>query len=284
MLRPLTGAYPVCGVVFAIFGHLLRWGLPCRVSVCANANYGRRWSSLLEPNDPSPKPTKSIIGSSSASGCSSQPRIFSSISSRSSTLVPLPTRGLRRRRVVHSMIARNPRWGKGRREDQARHLLGLVELGEVASTGQQEQLGVGELLVEVAGHTSVQGPVGFAKNYPHRTPERPHLGLGSGSAPNGTQKVVIESEECRFRTRRRGELLIEERHELFPHFLAPDEPPPDLPPVHAAKQIEPARDEPSDVPQDGRGEQEDRLRPPRRRRGPVECVQQHERGGALRVR
>src|SRR5918993_747339 len=239
MLRPLTGAYPVCGVVFAIFGHLLRWGLPCRVSVCANANYGRRWSSLLEPNDLSSTPTQSIIGSSSASGCSSQPRILSSISSRSSTLLPLPTRGLPLRRVVRSMIARNPRRGEGRREDQARYLLGLVELWEVASTRHQEQLGAGELLVEVAGHTSVQGPVGFPKNYPHRTPKRPHLGLRSSPAPNGTQKVVIESQEGRLGARRGGELLVEERHELLSHFLVSDEPPPDLPPVHAAKQIEP---------------------------------------------
>src|SRR5829696_6508129 len=137
------------------------------------------------------------------------------------------------------MIARNPPRGEGRREDQTRHLLGLVELWEVASTGHQEQLGVGELLVEVAGHTSVQGPVGFPKNYPHRTPERPHLGLRSSPAPNGTQKVVIESEEGRLGARRGCELLVKERHELLPHLLVSDEPPPDLPPVHPAEEIEP---------------------------------------------
>src|SRR5829696_8422203 len=140
------------------------------------------------------------------------------------------------------MIARNPPRGEGRREYQTRHLLGLVQLWEVASTRQQEQLRLRELLVEVAGHTSVQGPVGFAKNYPHRTPERPHLGLGSCPAPNGTQKVVIESEEGRLGAWRRGELLVEERHELFPHLLLADEPPPNLPPVHPAKQIEPTGD------------------------------------------
>src|SRR5215207_494270 len=181
------------------------------------------------------------------------------------------------------MIARNPRRGERRREDQVRHLLGLVELGEVASTGQQEQLRHRELLVEVAGHTSVQVGVTFAKNYPHRTPERPHLGLGSGPAPNGAQKVVIESEEGWLGAGRGCELLVEERHELFPHLLVADEPLADLPPVHAAKQSEPARDEPSDVPQNGRGEEEDRLGPPRRRRGPVECVQQHERRNAFPV-
>ena len=159
-----------------------------------------------------------------------------------------------RSRVVHSMIARNRPRREGRREDQARYLLRLVELGEVASTGQKEQLRHRELLVEVAGHTSVQGLVGFAKYYPHR---RPNARI-SGSAPARlltAQKVVIESEECRLRTRRRGELLIEERHELFPHFLAPDEPLAHLPPVHPAEEVKPARDEACDVPQDGCGEQ-----------------------------
>src|SRR5215208_4340923 len=93
------------------------------------------------------------------------------------------------------MIARSPRRGEGRREDQARHLPRLVQLREVPRRWQQVQLRARELLVEVAGNTSVQGAIGFAKNYPHRTPESPHLGLGSGPAPNGTQKVVIEGEE-----------------------------------------------------------------------------------------
>src|SRR5829696_7084309 len=242
MSRPLTGAYPVCGVVFAIFGHLLRWGLPCRVSVCANANYGRRWSSLLEPNDQSPKPTKSIIGSGSASGCSSQPRIFSSISSRSSTLVPLSTRSLRRRRVVRSMIARNPRRGEGRREDQAGHLLGLVELWEVANTGQQEQLRHRELLVEVSSYGGIQVGVGLAENYPYRPPESSHLGLSTRAEPHGPSQIRGQREERRLGARRRGELLVKERHELLSHFFVPDEPSANLPPVHPAEEVEPARD------------------------------------------
>src|SRR5215212_866649 len=108
------------------------------------------------------------------------------------------------------MIAGNPPRGERCREDQTRHLLGLVELWEVASTGHQKQLGVGKLLVEVAGHTSVQVGVAFPKNYPHRRPEGPHLGLGSRPAPNGAQKVVIESEEGRLGARCRGKLLVEE--------------------------------------------------------------------------
>src|SRR5215208_4544103 len=171
------------------------------------------------------------------------------------------------------MIARNPRRGEGRREDQARHLLGLVELGEVASTGQQEQLRHRELLVEVAGHTSVQVGVAFAKNYPHRTPEGPHLGLGSSPAPNGTQKVVIESEEGLLGARRGCELLVEERQELLPHLLVPDEPLAYLPPVNPAEEVKPARDEACHVPQDGRGEEEDRFGPPEARRATVVSVE-----------
>src|SRR5215216_7084710 len=171
------------------------------------------------------------------------------------------------------MIARKPPRGEGCREDQTRHLLGLVQLWEVASTGQQEQLGVGELLVEVAGHTSVQVGVTFAKNYPHRSPERPHLGLRSCPALKGTQKVVIESEEGRLGARRGCELLVEERHELLPHLLIPDEPLAYLPPVNPAEEVKPARDEACDVPQDRRGEEEDRFGPPEARRATVVSVE-----------
>src|SRR5215208_299729 len=122
------------------------------------------------------------------------------------------------------MIARNPRRGERRREDQAPHLLGPVELGEVASTGHQEQLRHRELLVEVAGNTSVQVGVTFAKYYPHRTPERPHLGLGSGPAPNGPQKVVIESEEGWLGARRGCELLLEYQDTPFTEIYTLSQP------------------------------------------------------------
>src|ERR687898_2404035 len=111
------------------------------------------------------------------------------------------------------------------------------------------------------------------KNYPHRTPESSHLGLRTCAGPHGPPQIGVQREERRLGTRRRGELLVEERHELLSHFLIPDEPPPDLPPVHPAEEVEPARYEPRYVPQEGRGEQQDRLRRPRRRREPVVSVQ-----------
>src|SRR5215208_3619082 len=83
MLRPLTGAYPVCGVVFAISAPSDE-GVAVLGSVCANANFGRRWAFLLESNDPCPKRTKSRTGSSSSIAAygASQNRVSAKSSSR----------------------------------------------------------------------------------------------------------------------------------------------------------------------------------------------------------
>src|SRR5829696_5107037 len=123
--------------------------------------------------------------------------------------------------------------------------------------------------------------IGLAKDDPYGPLERPHLGLSSGPAPKGPPKAVVKREEGRLGTRGGYELLVEERHELFPHPLVPDEPLTNLPPVEPMEQVEPAGDKARDVPQNGRGEQEDGLRRARGRCAPVVGVKQHQRRGPL---
>src|SRR5918993_427902 len=165
------------------------------------------------------------------------------------SFIKMPAPIVRRVRVPEG---RGETFCQGRREDKTRYLLGLVQLWEVPRRGQEEQLGVGEQIVEAAGHASVQVGIRLAKDDPHRTLESSHLGLRARAGPHSPPQVGVQREECRLGARRRGELLVEERYELLSYFLVPDKPPADLPPVHPAEEVEPPRDEARHVPQTGR--------------------------------
>jgi hypothetical protein len=103
----------------------------------------------------------------------------------------------------------------------------------VLSTRDQEEFGLREELVERPGDTTVQGRIGVAEDDPDRPPELLQLGDHRVARPDRGQQVDVQAEEGRAGTRRRVELLVQQRHELPPDVRVADEAP-HLPPVHSA--------------------------------------------------
>src|SRR4029450_2726127 len=151
-------------------------------------------------------------------------------------------------------------------------------------TGDQEEFGLWEQLVERPGHTAVQGTIGVAEDNANRTPEFFHLRDHLVAGTDHRQQVYVQAKEGRLGTRRGGELLIQQRYELTSDIRVSDESP-DLPPVHPAEEPVPEqpRHWPREVSDHGRREEPDRLRRPERWHFAIVRVQQHQPGHALGV-
>ena len=119
--------------------------------------------------------------------------------------------------------------------------------------------------MERPGDAAIQGIVGVAEDNPDRALELPQPGDLFCVRPGHGQEVFVQAKEGRAGTRRGIELLIQQRHELTSDIRVSDEPP-DLPPIHPAKDPIPEHlgQGPRDASDHGRGEEPDRLRPPER--------------------
>src|SRR5262245_38613290 len=94
---------------------------------------------------------------------------------------------------VSGLLALRTRHG----QDQPRHLLRLVQLDEVLSTRDQEEVRTRQVFVERPGDAAVQGRIGVAEDDPDRTPELPQPGYLFRAGPNRRQEVFVQAKEGR---------------------------------------------------------------------------------------
>src|SRR5262249_52649047 len=119
-------------------------------------------------------------------------------------------------------------------QNQSRHLFRLIQLDEVSSTRDEEELRLRKELMERPGDAAIQRIIGVAEDNPDRALELPQPGDLCGVRPDHGQEVFVQAKEGRAGTRRGLELLIQQRHELTSDIRVSDEPP-HLPPVHPAE-------------------------------------------------